>query len=112
MSLDPNQVTQALLNLMLNAVNAMETGGALTIRASVSREGEGLEIQMEDNGPGIDPAVQEKIFEPFFTLASGAPAWDWPWCEKLRKTTTVVSVLKAHRRGKAVAPGSPFSCGI
>jgi two-component system, NtrC family, sensor histidine kinase HydH len=67
MSLDPNQVTQALLNLMLNAVNAMETGGALTIRASVSREGEGLEIQMEDNGPGIDPAVQEKIFEPFYT---------------------------------------------
>ena len=67
MSLDPNQVTQALLNLMLNAVNAMETGGALEIRASVSHEGEGLEIQMEDNGPGIDPDVQEKIFDPFYT---------------------------------------------
>jgi two-component system sensor histidine kinase HydH len=66
-SLDPNQVTQALLNLMLNAINAMETGGALTIRASVSHNGEGLEIQMEDNGPGIDPDVQEKIFEPFYT---------------------------------------------
>ena len=67
MWLDPNQVTQALLNLMLNAVNAMETGGAIEIRASVSHESEGLKIQMEDNGPGIDPDLQEKIFEPFYT---------------------------------------------
>jgi two-component system sensor histidine kinase HydH len=67
MLLDPNQVTQALLNLMLNAVNAMETGGTVEIRASVSHESEGLEIQVEDNGPGIDPDVQEKIFEPFYT---------------------------------------------
>ena len=67
MSLDPNQITQALLNLMLNAINAMETGGAVGIRASVSHEGEGVEIQVEDNGPGIDPDVQEKIFEPFYT---------------------------------------------
>jgi len=65
--LDPNQVTQALLNLMLNAVNAMETGGALKIRTAVSHDGEGLEIQVEDNGPGIDPDIQEKIFEPFYT---------------------------------------------
>ena len=67
MWLDPNQVTQALLNLMLNAVNAMETGGALKIRTAVSHDGEGPEIQVEDNGPGIDPDVQEKIFEPFYT---------------------------------------------
>jgi len=67
MSLDPNQVTQALLNLMLNAINAMETGGAVKIRASVFHEGAGVELQVEDNGPGIDPDVQEKIFEPFYT---------------------------------------------
>lgn len=66
-TLDPNQVTQALLNLMLNAVNAMETGGTIVIRASVSPDGEELEIQVEDNGPGINPDVQEKIFEPFYT---------------------------------------------
>ncbi|MBC2745362.1 MAG: PAS domain-containing protein, partial [Desulfosarcina sp.] len=67
MSLDPNQISQALLNLMLNAINAMETGGTIEIRISVSNEGEGVEIQVEDNGPGIDPEVQEKIFEPFYT---------------------------------------------
>ena len=67
MSLDSNQVTQALLNLMLNAVNAMETGGVLMVRAFISHDREALEIQVEDNGPGIDQDDQEKIFEPFYT---------------------------------------------
>jgi two-component system sensor histidine kinase HydH len=67
MSLDPNQITQALLNLMLNAINAMDKGGAIEVRASVINGGKGVKIQMMDNGPGIDPEVQEKIFEPFYT---------------------------------------------
>ena len=67
MTLDPNQITQALLNLMLNAINAMERGGAAEIRASALNEGAGVKIQVTDNGPGIDPDVQEKIFEPFYT---------------------------------------------
>jgi two-component system sensor histidine kinase HydH len=65
--LDPNQITQALLNLMLNAINAIETEGVVEIRASLDHAGEGFEIQVTDSGPGIDPGVQEKIFEPFFT---------------------------------------------
>ena len=67
MTLDPNQVTQALLNLMLNAINALEKGGAVEIRASAIDEGAGVDIQVTDNGPGIDPDIQEKIFEPFYT---------------------------------------------
>lgn len=70
-SLDPNQITQALLNLMLNAVNSVEKGGIVEIRASAAHEGQGVEIQVEDNGPGIDPDLQEKIFEPFFTTRKG-----------------------------------------
>ena len=41
--------------------------GPWKIRASAFHEGEGVEIQVTDNGPGIDPDVQEKIFEPFYT---------------------------------------------
>ncbi|MBR9985744.1 MAG: hypothetical protein KFF68_07535 [Desulfosarcina sp.] len=65
--LDPNQVTQALLNLMLNAINAAETEGVVDVRARTFNAGDGVKIQVTDNGPGIDPAVQEKIFEPFYT---------------------------------------------
>jgi two-component system sensor histidine kinase HydH len=65
--LDPNQITQALLNLMLNAITAMETGGTVEIRAWLVHHGQGVRIQVEDNGPGIDPEAREKIFEPFYT---------------------------------------------
>ena len=67
MTLDPNQITQALLNLMLNAINAVERGGVVDLRTSPLNEGAGVDIQVTDNGPGIDPDVQDKIFEPFYT---------------------------------------------
>jgi two-component system, NtrC family, sensor histidine kinase HydH len=67
MSLDPNQITQALLNLMLNAIHALENGGGVTVRAGRRKGGNGASITFEDNGPGIARDLQEKIFEPFFT---------------------------------------------
>jgi signal transduction histidine kinase len=67
MSLDPNQVTQALLNLMLNAVNALEDGGLIEIQARPFQDGEGVTIHVEDDGPGVPPDLQDKIFDPFYT---------------------------------------------
>ncbi len=66
LSLDPNQITQALLNLMLNAIHAIENGGAIEIRASRSKV-KGVKIYVEDTGAGIGAEVKEKIFEPFYT---------------------------------------------
>jgi two-component system sensor histidine kinase HydH len=103
MSLDPNQVTQALLNLMLNAVNAMETEGTVEIRASVSQDGEGLEIKVEDNGPGIDPDVQEKIFEPFYTTRERGTGLGLAMVRKIAENhdggISVVSPLPGTSRG-------------
>jgi two-component system sensor histidine kinase HydH len=65
--LDPNQTTQALLNLMLNAIKAMDTGGTIAIHAAVCHDGQAVCIQVEDNGPGIAADLQDKIFEPFYT---------------------------------------------
>lgn len=67
MMLDPNMVTQALLNLMLNALHALDKGGTITIRVSSSESGKGVRFQVEDDGAGIDPAMQDKIFDPFYT---------------------------------------------
>lgn len=59
-------MTQMLLNLFINAFQAMETeGGILTVSTGV--EGKNVWIRVEDNGPGIPLQAQEKIFEPFFT---------------------------------------------
>ncbi|MGD9878145.1 two-component system sensor histidine kinase NtrB [Desulfococcus sp.] len=64
--LDGGQITQALLNLCLNALQAMNGGGVLNIGAETDERG-GLMLWVEDDGPGISPEFQARIFDPFFT---------------------------------------------
>ncbi|HSV93886.1 MAG TPA: ATP-binding protein, partial [Desulfobacterales bacterium] len=62
---DESQVRQVLINLVLNAIQAMPAGGRLSI-ATRCRGGEVL-IRVADTGPGIPADIREKIFLPFFT---------------------------------------------
>lgn len=62
---DRHMIEQVLMNLVLNAVQAMKDGGVLTIRTSVV-EGVCL-IEVHDTGSGIAPAVLPRIFDPFFS---------------------------------------------
>lgn len=62
---DPFQVRQVLINLLENAVDAVETGGQ--IRLSLTRKDQSVCLQVRDNGSGIAPENIEKIFDPFFT---------------------------------------------
>jgi PAS domain S-box-containing protein len=62
---DRHMIEQVLMNLVLNAVQAMTDGGTLTIRTSVA-EGVCL-IEVRDTGSGIPAAVLPRIFDPFFT---------------------------------------------
>jgi signal transduction histidine kinase len=63
------QVQQIVINLCNNAMDAMPKGGKIFVRLQkANREGqEGIEIQVQDNGQGIPPEIQSKIFNPFFT---------------------------------------------
>ena len=56
---------QLLLNLVLNALQAMPEGGILTLQTT--RFGQRTELSLSDTGPGIPEEEQERIFEPFFT---------------------------------------------
>ena len=65
MQADPNQLNQVLVNLVKNAMEATEAGGRI-ILATGSEDGQ-VWFSIQDNGKGMTPEVQEKIFHPFFT---------------------------------------------
>jgi signal transduction histidine kinase len=64
---DSAQITQAFLNLLINALKFAPSGGSIQIRAAMKADGSTLEFQIEDDGPGIEPDQIAKIFEPFYT---------------------------------------------
>lgn len=62
------QIIQVLMALSINALDAMEGGGRLTVRTGLSRRRAGeVLVEVEDTGPGVSSSVQSKIFDPFFT---------------------------------------------
>jgi len=63
---DRGQLDQVLMNLAVNAADAMPAGGRLAIR-TCEVGGEWVELAVSDSGHGIDEAIRAKIFEPFFT---------------------------------------------
>lgn len=64
---DADKLKQVLLNLIKNAVQAMGSGGRLSLATRLLEGGRAVEVQVRDNGPGIPPDQIEEIFSPFFT---------------------------------------------
>lgn len=63
--IDSDQITQVLLNLAINAIEAMPNGGTMTFRTQ--SDGNGIAIEIEDTGGGIAADTIGHIFDPFFT---------------------------------------------
>lgn len=68
---DPHQIGQILINLIKNAFESMRHTEDGTILVTAYRTGNRMELQVEDNGPGIPEEIQEHIFIPFFSTKSG-----------------------------------------
>lgn len=63
--MDAEQIKQVLLNLAINALQAMPGGGKLIFRTLP--ENDGLRVEVEDTGGGIDESIRAKVFDPFFS---------------------------------------------
>ena len=69
-SLDTDRINQVLLNLFLNALEAMESGGRLTVDADKDEEGRWIIIRVADTGHGIPAQNLSKVFDPYYTTKS------------------------------------------
>jgi two-component system sensor histidine kinase HydH len=79
---DPQHVHQVLLNLMLNAFDAIGSGGEVTIR--VTREAAGAAaITVADSGPGIPSAVRDRLFEPFVSTKESGTGLGLTICRRI-----------------------------
>jgi signal transduction histidine kinase len=82
---DRVQLQQVVLNLILNAVEAMgsvETG-ARELLISTEQDSTGVLVAVRDSGPGIDPGNLERIFEPFYTTKTGGVGMGLSICRSI-----------------------------
>ncbi len=96
----PNRIQQVLVNLILNAYQAMERGGILSL--GCSNLGNGVVFRVEDNGPGITPEARIRLFEPFFTSKKNGSGLG------LSVSQRIVEAHGGHLRVENPAQGAAF----
>ncbi len=107
----PAEMQQVISNLVLNALEALGTGGKLLVRLTRDREWQrpyrrGVRLVVADNGPGIPPDSRQQIFEPFFTTKGEKGTGLGLWI-----TNGIVQKHKGHIRVRSsVAPGRSYTC--
>jgi two-component system NtrC family sensor kinase len=71
LEVDPVQIEQVLVNLLINAQQAMPNGGRILVRTRGVDGGERVEFCIKDEGTGIPPEIRSRVFEPFFSTKDG-----------------------------------------
>ncbi|MGB9699092.1 MAG: ATP-binding protein [Thermodesulfobacteriota bacterium] len=94
--LDPEQIKEALLNLEINALEAMPQGGVLRL-VLAQKDDQEVIIRVSDTGEGISPQIKSKIFDPFFTTKEQGTGLG---------LTIVHMVVKNHGGTISVAPNN------
>jgi two-component system cell cycle sensor histidine kinase/response regulator CckA len=109
---DPSQVEQVLMNLLVNARDAIVDTGAIEITTRISVLGAGdvetcpagtyVMLEVRDDGAGIDPGIRDRVFEPYVTTKTFGP---------LKGTglglSTVLGIVRTHRGFIDTRPAAP-----
>jgi two-component system nitrogen regulation sensor histidine kinase GlnL len=78
---DEARLEQVLLNLVMNALEEMESGGELTL--SLRRNDDRLQIDVADTGRGIPERIQSRVFDPYFTTKTTGSGMGLAFCDKI-----------------------------
>ena len=110
--IDIHQIQQVLINVLLNAIQAMEKGGTLAIR-TFSENGNDVGIEVRDTGVGIPRPHLKKIFDPFFTTKSEGTGLGLSISLKiLENHGATIDVVSEEGKGSTFTihfPGTKFS---
>ncbi|MBN1568156.1 MAG: PAS domain S-box protein [Acidobacteria bacterium] len=110
---DETQLEQVLLNLLLNAQNAMPSGGHIEVVLDYDRESSVIRMEVRDNGPGIPEALKKKIFQPFFTTRQDGTGLGLATCLKnVQYHGGTIEVRSEVGQGTTVAVKIPLLCLI
>jgi len=108
---DPENVERVFLNLFLNAIQAVPEKGRVVAETKSLLAGEGVEINVVDNGPGIPKEYRDSIFEPFFTTKEGGTGLGLSTCQAIiqqhKGTITVDSDSKSGTKVSVRLPAAP-----
>jgi len=97
---DPEQVQQVLLNLVLNAAQAMNGAGRIRLEAADDEDGF-VRFAVEDTGPGVAAEIADRIFKPFFTTRPGGTGLGLAISAKIVESHGGTIVLARGRGGSA-----------
>jgi signal transduction histidine kinase len=109
-TLDPNQVEQALMGVITNALEATPRGGRVTVRTKLHNANpRAVRISIEDTGEGIPAEYREGVFEPFFTTKFRGTGIGLPLAKKfVEKNGGTISISAARSGGTRVDIKFPF----
>jgi signal transduction histidine kinase len=99
-TVDGDHLQQAMMNLLLNAIDAAGQGGH--IQVSVQQKNGHVEIDVEDSGPGLNQEQQERVFEAFYTTKTSGTGMG------LAITRTLLEKMGATIQYVSSGPGAHF----
>ncbi len=102
LEMDPQQIKQAIVNLVTNAMEAMEKGGVLTVRTYPLTERREAVLEVGDTGPGVSPEAMHNLFNPYYTTKVRGTGLGLPITHRIAKAHKGSIVFRNKETGGAL----------